>query len=404
MVAMTDTARPPLMDTFPAAPDRQVTLANWRTAPFNRWGVHHMREVVPTAAVRRDPDRVWSLPVRPVDGLGEVTFTAGDGRTRTVDEWMGESCGDGLLVIHDGTIVHEEYRGYLEPDVSHLMFSVTKSVTGLFAGLVVDRCGLDPDTLVGQVLPEVAGTGYADCTVRHVLDMTVSLDFDEVYDDTNTAMLDYRESCGWLPASDPARPKDLRGFLTGLGRREGEHGRHFRYLSPNSDLLGWVLERAAGRPFASMLGEWLWAPMGASHDADLAVDRLGAPRTAGGFAASLRDMGRFTEMVRCGGEADGRQVVPAAWIDDIWTNGDPDAWRGNSFDTMLPPGGRYRSQWYLADGRGTQTMGAGIHGQWIWFDRDRGVSVVKLTSRPMASDAVLDDIELSCFAALAAAL
>jgi CubicO group peptidase (beta-lactamase class C family) len=401
---MSATDRPPMMDEFPPHPDRQVTLANWRTAPFNRWGIHHMRELMPTAAVRRDPDRVWALPVRLVDGLGDVTFTAGDGRTRTVHDWLRESCGDGLLVIRDGTIVHEEYRGYLEPDVRHLMFSVTKSVTGLFAGLVVDRCGLDPDARVVDVLPEVAGSGYADCSVRHVLDMTVSLDFDETYEDANLAWVAYREACGWVPDRDPSRPKDLRGFLAGVGRGAGEHGRRLLYASPNSDLLGWVLERAAGRSYASMLGEWLWAPMGAAHDADLAVDRLGAPRTAGGFAATLRDMGRFTEMVRCGGIADGHRVVPAAWIDDIWTNGDPAAWRGLSYETLLPPGGRYRSQWYLSDARGTQTMGIGIHGQWIWFDRDRGVSVVKLTSRPVPSDLTLNDVEMSCFAALAAAL
>jgi len=401
---MADGARPPMMDAFPPATDRQVTLANWRKAPHNRWGIHHMREVVPTAAVRRDPDRTWALPVRLADGLGDLTFTAGDGRARTVRGWLDESCGDGLLVIHDGTIVLEEYRGYLEPDVRHLMFSVTKSVTGLFAGLVVDRCGLDPDAPVRDVLPEVAGSAYADCTVRHVLDMTVSVDFDETYEDANLAMLAYREACGWVPDPDPTRPKDLRSFLTGLGRGAGDHGRRWLYASPNSDLLGWVLERAAGRSLASMLGEWLWAPMGASHDADLAVDRLGAPRTAGGFAATLRDMGRFIEMVRCGGVADGRRVVPAAWMDDIWTKGDPEAWRGHAFESILPPGGHYRSQWYVSDRRGTQTMGIGIHGQWIWCDRDRGVSIVKLTSRPVASDAALNDVEQSCFAALAAAL
>ena len=27
----------------------QVTLANWRTAPFNRWAFHHVRELVPSS-------------------------------------------------------------------------------------------------------------------------------------------------------------------------------------------------------------------------------------------------------------------------------------------------------------------------------------------------------------------
>jgi CubicO group peptidase (beta-lactamase class C family) len=89
----------------------------------------------------------------------------------------------------------------------------------------------------------------------------------------------------------------------------------------------------------------------------------------------------------------------------MWNSHGMPSWRrGHSYETLLPPGGRYRSQWYLSDARGTQTMGIGIHGQWIWFDRDRGVSVVKLTSRPVPSDLTLNDVEMSCFAALAAAL
>ena len=122
------------------------------------------------------------------------------------------------------------------------------------------------------------------------------------------------------------------------------------------------------------------------------------------FRSTLRDMARLTEMVRNGGVADGRRIVPAAWIDDILTNGDPQAWRGNTFESMLPPGGRYRSCWYLSDGRGSQTMAAGIHGQWLWFDRDREVTVVKFTSRPDASNDAHDVVEQAMFAALAAAV
>jgi 3'-phosphoadenosine 5'-phosphosulfate sulfotransferase len=103
------------MDTFPAAPDRQVTLANWRTAPFNRWGINHLREVVPTAVVARDPERVWQLPVAIAADLGELTFTAGDGVERTVGGWLAESDGDGLIVLRDGVVVHEQYAGHLTP-------------------------------------------------------------------------------------------------------------------------------------------------------------------------------------------------------------------------------------------------------------------------------------------------
>ena len=40
---------PDRMKGFPAFPGRPVTLANWRTAPPSRWGVQHVREIVPSA-------------------------------------------------------------------------------------------------------------------------------------------------------------------------------------------------------------------------------------------------------------------------------------------------------------------------------------------------------------------
>ena len=78
-------------------------------------------------------------------------------------------------------------------------------------------------------------------------------------------------------------------------------------MSVNSDLLGWILERASGRPMADLLSERIWAPLGAELPAYITVDRLGAPRNAGGISASLRDLGRFGEMMRLDGKAGGKQ-------------------------------------------------------------------------------------------------
>ena len=52
-----------LMDGFPPRPDTQVTLANWRTAPFNQWAFHHVRELLPTADIPHDATNVRELPV-----------------------------------------------------------------------------------------------------------------------------------------------------------------------------------------------------------------------------------------------------------------------------------------------------------------------------------------------------
>lgn len=391
-----------MMNAFPPPADAQVTLANWRTPPFNRWAFQHVREIVPTAEVACSEDWVWELP-RQIRDLREVGFAHG-GRERSVAQWLAESQTDGLIVLQEGTILAEWYDAPMTPARRHIVFSVTKSVTALLVGILAGRGLLDPEAPVTRYIPEAEGSGYGDATVRHVLDMQISLDFDEVYLATEGAFIRYRESTGWNPVADPLEAPDLRGFIASLGRREGPHGKRFRYLSPNSDLLGWVCERAAGRRFAELLGELLWQPMGAEAAAEITVDRLGAARSAGGLCVTLRDLGRLGELLRCRGMADERVVVPGWWVDDILTQGDPAAWEGSEFAYMLPSGGRYRSQWYLSNERGSRAMAVGIHGQWIWIDRDSGVTIAKLSSQPLPTTPDYDMIEQACFQAIAAEL
>jgi len=391
-----------MMDAFPPAPEAQATLANWRKPPFNRWAFQHLREIVPTAEIAASADRLWELPRALRDLAGRRCVV--EDREQGLGDWLVESHTDGLIVLADGTIVFEWYDNNLTPMTPHIVFSVTKSVTALVAGILADRRLLDPDAPVLRYIPEVEGSGYGDATVRDVLDMLVSLDFDEDYLAVDGAFQRYREAGGWFPVPDPGTAPNLRSFLATLARREGPHGKRFRYLSPNSDLLGWICERAAGRRFADLLSELLWQPMGAERSADLGLDREGAPRTAGGLAVTLRDLARVGELLRCRGVADGRTVVPGWWIDDILTAGDPAAWDGSEFEAMLPPGGRYRSQWYLTDGRGSQAIASGIHGQWIWIDRDRGVTIAKLSSQPLPTTDGYDQLELGWFEAIAATL
>src|SRR5204862_154872 len=71
--------------------------------------------------------------------------------------------------------------------------------------------------------------------------------------------------------------------------------------SAESDVLGWVCERAAGRPMAELISELIWAPMGAEHDASLLHDGLGAAVHDGGLCATARDVARFGQMLLEGG-------------------------------------------------------------------------------------------------------
>lgn len=396
-----------LMQGCPPAPEAQVTLANWLTPPFNRWSFQHVREVVPTAGILRGegPATVLRRSERNIEGIAFAPPAGGKGAggETTVGRMIAETFTDGLLVLHRGRIVAERYDNAMTPSSRHIVFSVSKSITATLAGVLVDRGQLDPDAPVTRYIPEVANSAYGDATVRHVLDMTVSVNFVEDYLDKTGDFARYRDSTGWIPITDPNNLGDLRKFLATMKRGAEPHGTRFHYVSPNSDLLGWLLERASGRRYAALLTELVWAPMGAEFDADIAVERKGAARAAGGFSAALRDLGRFGEMMRCRGVAQGRQVIPGWWIDDIRNNGDPAAWKKGELAAMLPIA-RYRSKWYTLDNEHGAYCAIGIHGQWIYVDPIAEVVIVKVSSQPLAVDEYMDRLCPVGFHAISRAL
>lgn len=389
----------PMMIGAPPSAARQVTLANWRIAPFSRWAFHHVREIVPSATIgcgspaplERDDCDLSAVPL-PDGEAGEIPLA----------RLLAESATTGFVVLRGGRLVYEWYDGYdgLAP---HLLFSVSKSMTGLLAGILIDAGALDPEVPIGALLPETAGSAYADATLGHVLDMTVSTSFDESYLDPAGDYQRYRVATGWNPVPPGWEPGDLRGFLTTLARAEAPHGRTMHYVSPNSDLLGWAIERATGRRFAELFSERVWTPMGAEAPADITVDRLGAPRTAGGISARPRDLARLGEMVRRRGLVGGRPVLPGWWIDDMNAGGDREAWLRSDMRVLFPAG-RYRSQWYQSGLPSGAIAAIGIHGQWLWIDPEAEVVIAKVSAQAEPVDDALDQRVIAGLDALSAAL
>ena len=177
-----------------------------------------------------------------------------------------------------------------------------------------------------RYIPEAKGSAWGDCTVRHILDMTVDLDFEESYLNPDGDYARYREATGWNPPIPRDHPLDQNSFLLSLRRGPGEHGKSFAYMSPNSDFLGWLLERAGGKPLVELLSDHIRRPMGARDAAYVTLDRLGMARGAGGICATAHDLALLGATMRDGGKAGGRQVIPAGWVADIRTGGDRDPW------------------------------------------------------------------------------
>ena len=380
-----------IMQGFPPPPDRQVTLGNWREAPFSTWAFHHVREIVPSADIANDPAGVRPLEPGPALDPDAIVFADAEGRSWTTGAFLEASATDALVIARSGRIVFETYANGMDAGTPHILMSVSKSMLGLLAGVLVDRGVLDTGLAADTVMPELRETAYRDATIRHLLDMRTGIAFDEDYDAMPEQMVAYRKASNWNPVEAGDPPTDLRSFYRILTAADGPHGRGFHYVSPNTDLLALLFERLAGERYADLFARLLFRPAGAGRCAYVTVDRLGAARAAGGMCMTARDLARIGQLVAEGGSVDGVQVVPAAWIDDIATSADLDGWNAGGFAPMFPGATmHYRSKWYIRHGGGPLLFGVGVHGQNLFVDRARELVIVKFSSqaRPLDPDMI----------------
>ena len=242
----------------PYQPERLVSLSNWQDPPFNRWGFQHVRDLIPTARIARgDRARALTRAERDLDGLKLQL-----GRRRVgLERFLDETYTDGLLVLHRGEVVTERYANGMTPSTPHLLMSVSKSVTSSVCGVLVGRGVLAPGDLLTAHIPELAGTSWEGCTVRHLLDMRAGTRFNEDYDDLAADVRVYEQIYQWRPKTRRHLPDDITAYFPTL-RNKTKHGGLFDYRSVLTDVLGWVMERAAGARLPDLMSRELWAADG----------------------------------------------------------------------------------------------------------------------------------------------
>jgi CubicO group peptidase (beta-lactamase class C family) len=246
-----------------------VTSANWLDAPYNRLGFRGVGRLVRTATISRGEGPVSELR-RAERDLGGFRFEHA-GRSLDLDTMLAETYTDGFLVIHDGAAVYERFLNGMAPSETHLLMSVSKSFNSTLCGVLVGQGVVSPEDLVTDHIEELRGTAWDGCTVQHLLDMRVGARWD--YDVDEYTILDVSD---YRTRDRTGIPADTESWIRTVDATHA-HGGPFAYNSLANDVLGWVLERAGGRPYAELFSTSIWSAIGAEHDAEIMLDRSGFP-------------------------------------------------------------------------------------------------------------------------------
>lgn len=391
------------MQGFPPTDDKLIMQpdSDFFSFPKLRWTVCHFRELLPTEQVSRGIGAIEPLEY----DLDEVAIDAltfkpiGSREKMTFKQSLLANYTDGMLILHGGRIVYERYFGCLDETGKHGAMSMTKSLTGLLAEILVSEGVLDETALVSSIIPELTDSAFGSATVRQVMDMTTGLSYSEDYSDPNADIWIYSRAASPLPK--PAGYTGPDGYFEYLQtvEPEGQHGDAFHYKTINTDTLGWIISRVSGMEVTELLSERIWRRMGAEQDAYMTVDGKGTPFAGGGLSAGLRDLGRIGLLMLNEGEINGRRLFSPEVVASIRRGGSKEAFEKAGYSTLK--GGSYRSMWWLFHNRNGAYAARGVHGQTIYVDPAADMVIVRFASFPTAKNGKIDPTSLPAYEAVA---
>lgn len=403
--AATDPSKLGWMQGSPPPADKRIAFedGSFSQFPKTRWSFSNARHFFRSVAVSRGDGSIAPLPAAMRADLDALSFTPMNAEApMSWRQALDATYTDAIIVLHRGAIAYERYFGVTNPQTQHILFSVTKSFTGLIAMLLADEGKVDLTRTIGSYVPELAQSGFGDASVQEVLDMTTAVAFEENYTSPQSGIARY-SAAGRL-APRPANYQGPEGFcaFAATVAKDGVHGERFTYRTINTEVLAWVIARVEGMPFEQVLSARVWSRLGMEADAAISIDGVGTTSAGGGLMARLRDVARFGEAMRRGGLVQGRRVFPAAVVESIAAGGDQAKFPAATYPTL--PRGSYHAQWWATHNAHGAYMARGIHGQAIYIDPKAAMVIARFASHPIAGNVANDPISLPAYQAMAEAL
>lgn len=332
----------------------------------------HMERIFPSQTVK-----AGNTPFAFEEALAPLSLTyAIEGEERHLEDFLQKVSATGLLVIKDDRIVYERYLNGGTASSLFTSWSVAKSFVSTLVGMALgDGLISSLDDPIDQYVPELAGSGYVGVPIRHVLQMSSGVDFDETYNDRFSDIQQF-----FVKVFVLGQPADQ--VVPRFNSAE-ESGRTFHYISLDTQALGMLVRRVFGRPLVDVLSERVWQPLGMEADAFWNVDSEEADATAVAFCclnARLRDYAKLGRLYLQDGVWNGQRLLPKGWVQTATTPGGP-IWEPGASPYGYGPRG-YGFQWWVPNNYQREYFAAGVWGQYIYVSEPDNLIIVRSSADP----------------------
>ena len=312
-----------------------------------------------------------------------------EGEIYDINDFNERTHSNALLILKNGAVVKEIYRNGSDPATKFISWSTAKSFTSTMVGLAIEDGYIKSvEDDLSDYLPSLLGSAYEGVSIKHALQMTSGVRWDESSYDFGDLSKPLAKQ--WENSIIQHRYRFIEGANSLV--RETEPGSIFNYSTMESSILGWLIENATAKRLANYMEERLWHQAGMEFDAVWLLDgpgEIGREMAGGMLAASLRDFGRYGLLMLSKGKAGARQVISENWIEEATTPDSAAVDYGALYDGY-PLG--YGYQWWLfPDGR---FEAQGLFGQLIYIAPDENVVVVKLSAWP---EGVVEEMEFESY-------
>ena len=293
-----------------------------------------------------------------------------EGETKNLQEYLDYFWSDGMVVIHKDEIVYENYWLGNNESKKHISWSVAKSFISALVGIAFEEGLIDSlEDPITKYLDDFENTGYDNVSIKDILQMSTGVLFNEDYADYSSDINRFGRAI--------ATGTSMRDFSKTL-TREKEPGTYMHYVSINTQVLGFLLQKVTNRSISEYLYEKIWNPLGMEDSAYFILDDVEDELALGGLNATLRDYAKFGLLYLQKGKWNGSQILSEQWIEDSHKTDGEHLVPGERETSSNPWG--YGYQWWVPGFPDNDYTASGVYNQYIYINPEFETVIAKTSS------------------------